>query len=475
MTSYIEALGYLLGLPDWERGTGTRNGREELLLARPSALLEALGAPQARFRSVLVAGTKGKGSTAAMLASILQAAGLTVGFYSSPHLHTYRERIRVNGVMISEQDFASGVERIKPTVARMMGSHPEFGMFSTFEVMTALALEYFAEKKVDVAILEVGLGGRLDATNVVDAELSLITPISLDHVAVLGSTLQKIAAEKAGIIKKGKIVLSAPQHPETLRVIERMAREQSAVLGVGERDWIWLGGHTDFMVAGMPHTGLWKNYWHYGDLPVPLLGPHQFVNAALAVAAAHTIWANWGLGIGDWKLESGEPEDRRPEAREQVIRAGLKNVSWEGRLEVLQERYAEEPLIVTDGAHNGDSAEKLFEALEFHFEFDKLFLIIGVLGDKELTAIAKPFVGKTEFAWAVKPKHPRGRTAESVAWALNGLGVRASAANNLGEALALARGRAGAGDLILITGSLSMAAQARETFGLVSDKDPQGV
>lgn len=461
MSEYHQALEYLLSLPDWERGTGVQERRQELLLERPAALLAALETPQKRFRSVLVAGTKGKGSTAAMLAGILQVSGLKVGLYSSPHLHMYRERVRVNGEMISKEAFAREVQEIRPKMEQITASHPEYGMFTTFEVMTALALSHFAREAVDVAILEVGLGGRLDATNVVDADLSLITSISFDHMAVLGNTLAMIAAEKAGIIKEGKLVLSAPQQLEALSVIEKTARSKNAVLAVGERDWIWLGGHDDFMVAGEPRKGLWSSYWLYRDLPVPLLGPHQFVNAALAVAAAHTILENWKVVGGDWRLETGED----------VIRAGLKQVEWKGRLEVLQERSGERPLIVTDGAHNGDSAEKLFEALKFHFEFEKLYLIIGVMQDKELEAIAAPFVDTVEFAWAVKPNHPRGRSAESAAWVLNGLGMRASAAGSLGEALMLARGRAGAGDLILVMGSLSLVAQAREPFGLVYESD----
>lgn len=455
MSGYSEELGYLLGLPDWERGTGAREGREDLMLKRPSELLAVLGAPQARFRSILVAGTKGKGSTAVMLASILQASGLKVGLYSSPHLHTYRERIRVNGEIIPEQAFAGRVQEIRPLIGQVIQAHPEFGTFSTFEVMTALALDYFATAQVDVAILEVGLGGRLDATNIVNAELSLLTPISYDHVAVLGNTLARIAAEKAGIIKEAKLVLSAPQHAEALQVIERTARTQHAVLGVGERDWIWLGGHKDFMVAGEPHTGLWSDYWHYRELSVPLLGPHQFVNAGLAVAAARAIQDNWKFEIG-----------------ERAVREGLKNVKWAGRMEILQEGYGEEPLIVTDGAHNGDSARKLTEALRFHLKFEKLFVILGVLGDKELDAIAKPFAERTEFVWTVQPKHPRGRRAESTAWELNRMGLRASAASSFKEALALARGRAEAGDLVLITGSLSIAAEARAAFGLAQEKDP---
>src|SRR5581483_7672575 len=169
--NYQEALAFLLALPDWERGTGARPAREELLLERPMALLGALGNPQTRYRSVLIAGTKGKGSTAAMLESILRAAGYKTGLYTSPHLHTYRERIRVNGALIAENDFAHGVGELVPLLRELLVAHPELESFTTFEVMTTLALEHFARAEIDAAILEVGLGGRLDATNVVNADV----------------------------------------------------------------------------------------------------------------------------------------------------------------------------------------------------------------------------------------------------------------------------------------------------------------
>lgn len=443
---------WLMELPDWERGTGTRPVREELLLERPAILLDALGKPQTTHKSVLVAGTKGKGSTAAMLESILRAGGLRTGLYTSPHLHSYRERIRVNGEMISEDDFARGVGEIRPLTEELVRQRSGLGAFSTFEVMTALAFEHFAEHEIDVAILEVGLGGRLDATNVVDADLSLITPISFDHRAVLGDSLRKIAFEKAGIIKPGKIVLSAPQHPEALEVIERAAQEKNATLGVGERDWLWLGGHDDFMVAAEPRTGLWKNYWHFGDLQVPLLGPHQFVNAALAVAAARVMQEQWGWDLG-----------------QNVVQRGLAGTRWFGRLEILQKRDATHALVIADGAHNGDSAQKLVDALKIHFEFERLFLILGLLGDKELDAVAKPFAGLAEHAWTVTTPHPRSRDAGDVAARLNELGIKARGAASFRELLSSAREHASPRDMILITGSLSVVAQARVEMGLAQE------
>lgn len=452
---YTDALRLLLSLPDWERGTGTRPARQELWLDRPRALLNALGNPQTRYRSVLIAGTKGKGSTAAILESILRASGIKTGLYTSPHLHTYRERIRANGELISEYDFARGAGEIQPLLDDLISQHPDFDSFTTFEVMSALALNFFARQEIDVAILEVGLGGRLDATNVVDADLALITPISFDHTAVLGNTLHKIAFEKAGIIKDGKIVLSAPQAPEARDMMEQTAREKNAVLGIGERDWIWLGGHDDFLVAGVPHAGLWGEYWVWRDLSVPLLGTHQFVNAALAIAATRVMRDQWKLEIGDT-----------------VVRAGIGNVEWFGRMEILQPRDETRPLIVADGAHNGDSAEKLFDALKFHFEFEKLFLIFGMLGDKNLAEIAAPFRSVASM-WTVTTNHPRSGDAETLAERLRALGIPANAAPTCEHALSAARAAASPRDLILFTGSLSLVAQARELFGRADTRDPQ--
>lgn len=451
---YPDALNYVLSLPDWERGTGTRAAREELLLERPAALLSALGNPQTRYRSVLIAGTKGKGSTAAMLESILRAAGYKTGLYTSPHLHTYRERIRVNGELISPDEFARGAGDIRAQLDDVLAAHPEFESLSTFEVMTALALDYFAREKIEVAVLEVGLGGRLDATNVVDADLSLITPISFDHMAVLGNALPKIAFEKAGIIKPQKLVLTAPQAPDARRVIEQVAGGKNAALAVGERDWLWLGGHADFMVAGAPRENVWREYWQVRHLRVPLLGVHQLANAGLAVAAAQVMQENWGFGI----LES-------------AIRRGLETTQWMGRLEILQERDVVQPLIVTDGAHNGDSAEKLVAALKFHFEFEKMFLVFGALRDKNLDEMLAPFLLLTARAWTIETQHPRSFGADALAQGLNARGMDSESAANLRDALDAARAAASPRDLICITGSLSIAAMARAAFGLAHDAD----
>lgn len=452
---YARALDYLLTLPDWERGVGSRPTRAQILLERPVALLDALGNPQTRYHSILIAGTKGKGSTAAMLESILRAAGYKTGLYTSPHLHTYRERIRVNGALISENDFARGVGAIQPLLAELVSTHSAFESFTTFEAMTALALRHFAREKIDVAILEVGLGGRLDATNVVDADLSLITQLSFDHTAVLGDSLPKIAFEKAGIIKQRKIVLTAPQPPDALAVIERAARAKDANLAVAERDWLWLGGQDDFMVAGAPRAGVWNDYWHYADLHMPLLGQHQFINAGLAVAAAKT-WT----------------ESLKQELGATAARQGLAATQWFGRLEILQTRSAAQPFIVTDGAHNGAAMEKLAAALEMYFEFEKLYLIFGALRDKNLDELLAPLAFKVAHVWTLETRHPRSWSADALARALNARGIAADAASDMSAALTAARAVAAPRDLICLTGSLSIAALARAAFGLAYETDP---
>lgn len=469
--AYAQALAYLAELTDWERQPMDQRLRERLLLARPAALLERLGSPQHRYRSVLVAGTKGKGSTAAMLASILRAAGYRTGFYSQPHLHTYRERIRVDGVAIAPTVFAEGVARLQPHVAALESEHPELGRCTAYEVGTALALDYFARSGVELAVLEVGLGGRLDATNVVEADVSIITSISFDHMAILGSTLPEIAFEKAGIIKPGRPVLSAPQRPEVLAVLERVADERGALLAVGGRDWRWAGDHAAFVVeaAQAAPCGLWAAAWRHTGLRVPLLGAHQLENAATAVAAAQRLGS------------ASVVEARSLSIPPAAIATGLAGTRWPARLEVIsppQSPLLPEigPTVVIDGAHNGDSAAKLAAALRAHFRFRRLWLVLGVSADKDLAAIVAPLAPLAAGAWAVASRHPRSLAASAVAAALRQAGVRTTTggATAVGEAVGEAVAAAGQDDLVCITGSLYVAAEAREALNLpMEGRDPQ--
>lgn len=467
--AYAHALAYLYSLTDWEQRLMDRSTREQLLLERPAALLERLGHPERRYGSVLVAGTNGKGSTAAMLAGILRAAGYRTGLYSQPHLHTYRERIRLDGVPIALEAMAAGAARIRPHAEALTRERPELGVCTTYEVGTALALDYFARLGVEVAVLEVGLGGRLDATNVVDADLAVITSISFDHTAILGETLPEIAAEKAGIIKPGRLVLSAPQQPDALRVLERVAAERSAPLGVGGREWRWRGGHEAFAIEGTGgNSGLWPRSWSYAGLRVPLLGAHQLENAATAVAAAHAL----------------QERPARPGERLTVpaaaIASGLAATAWPARLEVVQASAVPAvpagTTVVVDGAHNGDSAAKLAAALRAHFRFERLWLILGVGADKDLPAIVAPLAPLVAGAWAVSSGHPRRRAAADVAAALVAAGVwtaRVPTPPTTAAALQQALATAGGRDLVCVTGSLFVAAEARAALDLPRDgSDP---
>lgn len=462
MDAYVAALAYLSGLTDWEKRPMDRSMRERLLLERPRALLERLGRPQDRYRTVLVAGTKGKGSTAAMLAGILRAAGYCTGFYSQPHLHSYRERIRVDGVLMSAYALVAGVHRIRPHVDALHRASPGLGECTTYEAGTALALDYFARAGVEVAVLEVGLGGRLDATNVVDAALSIITSLSFDHMAILGDTLAEIAGEKAGIVKPGRPVLSAPQHPEALAVIERVAAERRAPLGVGGRDWTWAGTQPAFAVqAAAAPARFWQEAWRHAALEVALLGAHQLENAATAVAAAHVL-LNTANGVTPPSFDL-----------ERAIRSGLSQTRWPARFEVVRQSPTG-PAVVIDGAHNADSAAKLAAALRSHMTYDRLWLVLGVGADKDLAGIVAPLAPLSAGAWAVAARHPRSRRASEVASALRESGIVTHEASGTAAGLAAALNAAGARDVICVTGSLFVAAEAREALGLVplEEQDP---
>jgi dihydrofolate synthase/folylpolyglutamate synthase len=447
-----------------------RSTRERLLLARPAALLARLGRPERRYRTVLVAGTKGKGSTAAMLAGMLHAAGHRTGLYSQPHLHTYRERIRVGGVLISSDEVSTGVARIRPHAEALEREQPELGACTTYELGTALALDHFARAGCDVAVLEVGLGGRLDATNLVDADLAVITSISYDHTAILGETLPEIAGEKAGIVKPGRPALSAPQRPQALAVLEQAAAERRAPLGTGGRDWTWSGTHEALQVEGpAPRAGLWPSRWRYERLRVPLLGAHQLENAATAVAAAHV-------------LHSAPRPTALPVPAAAIV-GGLAATRWPARFEVVRggpTGTAAAPagggaMVVVDGAHNGDSAAKLAAALGAHVAAERLWLVLGAARDKDLAAIVAPLAPLAAGAWAVASRHPRSRDAATVAAALRGAGVPAQSAAGTPAGLAAALAAAGPRDVVCVTGSLFVAAEAREALGLVdpSERDPE--
>ncbi|MFQ5925477.1 MAG: bifunctional folylpolyglutamate synthase/dihydrofolate synthase [Dehalococcoidia bacterium] len=427
---YEAALKYILGFTDFERSPAILYSAANFDLRRMEELLGRLDNPHSGARSIHVAGTKGKGSTVAMIASALGASGYRTGLYTSPHLHTFRERISIDGEFIAEGALAAIVQRLKPEVDAV-NRRRAYGELTTFEILTAIAFTYFREREVDFQVLEVGLGGRLDATNVVQAEVSVITSISLDHAEALGDSLAKIAGEKAGIIKPGAIVVTSPQRREAAEVIEEACRQKGARLIAVGRDVTWKKLAGDLGGQSLLVKGQADSY----NLTIPLLGDHQLENAAIAVAALEAL---------------GIPAES--------IAAGLGKVHWPGRMEIL--RHA--PLFVVDGAHNADSARRLREAIEKYFNFERLILIIGASCDKDIAGIAGELASLTRFAIVTRSRHPRALAPSSLLGELTRRGVRAEVAESVAVAARGALGRARPRDLICATGSLFIAAEAIE-------------
>lgn len=347
---YQAALDYIYSFIDYETMHLPRSA-VNYDLRRVEELLFRLGNPHLAAKSVHIAGTKGKGSMAAMVTAVLIASGYTTGLYTSPHLNDLRERIRVNGELITEGELMALVERLKPEV-EIVNQEATYGELTTFELLTALGFAHFKLKGVDFQVVEVGLGGRLDATNVIQPEVGIITSISLDHTDVLGSSLTEIAGEKAGIIKPGSMVVTSPQPDEVAQVIEKACLNCDAGLVRVGRDVVWQSLGFDAERQSLEVKGRLGSY----KLSIPLLGRYQLENAATAVAALEVL-AGKGFKI----------------SRDSIIN-GLAEVSWPGRFQILSHR----PLLVVDGAHNPASARKLKQSLVQYFAFDRAILVIGV-------------------------------------------------------------------------------------------------
>jgi dihydrofolate synthase/folylpolyglutamate synthase len=429
---YKAAIDYILRFADYERLS-----RSSVIFdtSRIEALLEKLGQPHLAAESVHIAGTKGKGSTAAMIASILTASGYKTGLYTSPHLHSFTERIRIDDRHISEAGLAALVQRLKPDfdAFNQLGIH---GELTTFEILTALAFVYFQAQKVDFQVLETGLGGRLDATNVVRPRVCAITSISLDHTEVLGNTLARIAAEKAGIIKPGCTVVSAPQVPEVRGVMSSVCRERGARLIEVGQDLVWrLTERSDFSQS-FEVTAFHGSY----DLAIPLLGEHQVDNAAVACGVAETLA---GLGV---RISASS------------IATGLSQVSWPGRLQVLQRN----PVLVVDGAHNLDSAMNLVKALPQYFRFDDVILVFGTSREKDISGMVDALLPISRKVIVTQSRNPRAADASALAAAFCKRGVKAREVQPVGSAVSLALRGAGPADLVCVAGSLFVVAEAIE-------------
>ncbi len=437
---YQEALEYLLKYADYERLP-----RSGIVwdIKRIERLCKRLGDPHLAAKTVHTAGTKGKGSTSAMIASILKSAGYRVGLYTSPHLLSFTERIQVDGRNISEADWARLVEILKPHV-ESENALGDLGELTTFEIYTAMAFLHFARVKADWQVIEVGLGGRLDATNVVKPEVCVMTSISYDHTDVLGDTLTKIAGEKCGIIKSGAEVVTAPQFPESMEVIEGVCKEKGCRLirVGGDVTWERVGsneGGQSFIVRG--RQGEYK-------ARIPLLGEHQVENAANAIAAIELL------------IERGV------KVSSQHIVEGLKNVKWAGRLQILRRK----PWVVVDAAHNAYSMQRMAEALKGYLRYDKAKLILGFGADKDVAGMAREAVKVTDDIVVVASRHPRVLKAATLVAEFQKLGVTPRVAESVKEAMELALDEAGPKDLIGAAGSIFVIVEVMEMMGVKGEQ-----
>ena len=434
---YPAAEAYLASLTDYEISPASAYNAANFDLRRVEALLQKMGRPHKGRKTVHIAGTKGKGSTAAMISSILVSAGHCTGLFTSPHLYTWQERIAVNGRPVTKKDFARLTGVVRKHV-QAINSEGRFGKITTFEALTAMAFLYFKDKDAEFQVLETGMGGRLDATNVADPDVCILTSISFDHTQVLGDTLAKIATEKAGIIKPGCTVISAPQQPEALAVIVEQCRSSGSELVLAGKDITWkrLGGDLNgqtFTVKG--RNG---NY----QLRIPLLGDHQMENAGLAVAAVEALNQR-GLHITRSHIERG-----------------LGSVTWPARLQVLNQA----PLIIIDGAHNAYSMKALAESIKKYFPYKKLQIIFGSSGDKDIDGMAQVLAGLAGQVIVTSSHHPRAANAEQLARIFRQHSISVDIKHDAREALSAALASSGEDDMVLATGSLFLAAEVGRLF-----------
>jgi len=419
MKSHAKALEFLYGL----QRHGIRLGLEAT-----GAMLDHLGRPDRRFVALHVAGTNGKGATAAMAAAVLHAAGLRVGLYTSPHLMDFRERIRVGGVPISEERVVELVERVLTTVRG--DQTPTF-----FEFTTVMAFLHFADAEVDVAVCEVGMGGRFDATNVLVPAVTAITNVSLDHEAFLGSTVAAIAGEKAGIIKTGIPVITGRLSAEAEEVIATVSAERSAVRYRLDRDFRCEGNP----LTGFEYHGLERRL---GGLTCPLPGAHQLDNAACALAMVEVL-SRRGISVSD-----------------EAVRSGLHSVSWEGRLECVEQQ----PMLLLDGAHNPAAAKAL--ALYLHdlrrdMPDARIILVTGMMRDKDRTGFFRLLLPLVDEVVLTQAGLSRAATVQEMRQALPHWPLPVHEETVPSAAVAAARRSARPQDIILVTGSLILVGEVK--------------
>jgi dihydrofolate synthase / folylpolyglutamate synthase len=400
-------------------------------LDRMRALSDLLNHPQRTYASIHITGTNGKTTTAVVATELLRALGLRVGTYTSPHLHTVRERIAYDGEPISEEEFAATYEYLEPFLELVdaMGERVTY-----FEALTMLAEVWFAERAVDVAVVEVGMGGEWDATNLIDGRVAVITEVAVDHPE-LGATPVEVAREKTGIIKEGTVCLTAEHDPDVLAVIEERCEAVGATL---RRDGVEFALEERVLALGGQSLGLRVGPARYAEVLLPMFGERMATDALLGLAAVWTFQ-------GDRDLD------------DDVVRLGFSTVRSPGRIEVLRRR----PLLIVDGAHNPDAASALREALIESFHWERLVIVLGMLADKDIAAVAEILVPMADLVIATSPPSPRAASSEQVAKESARLGVETLTSATARGAVALAVEQAGERDAIVVTGSFYTVAEAR--------------
>jgi len=436
-STYKETLDYIYGFVDYEKLPGASPRR--MNLDRIEALAEALDHPECHWPSVHVAGTKGKGSTASMIASIVHQSGYRVGLYTSPHLVSIRERIMVNGVPISEEEVSQLVDKMRPVIEY---THQESeGFASSFDIMTALAFLYFKEQNVDLAVIESGLGGRLDSTNVIKPKVCVITPIGLDHTDRLGTTIPEIAREKAGIIKRGVPTVSAPQTPDARTIIREVcSRLECSLCEVGTDIHYTIQGE-DTRQQTLDIRGREQTYHH---LTIPLLGEFQACNAATAIGVVELLTQH-GLSIS--------ADD---------INRGIREVRLPGRMQVLEHQ----PWLILDGAHNVLAAANLTQTLQRLFPSRRSVLVLSIHQDKAVDELCRVFADYADEIIVTTRRVLRRRQAdpEKVAALCRQSGTLVHVTSSVSDALEMARTITTSYDLICVTGSFALVGETMEVL-----------
>ena len=439
-TAYNQALDYLYSYVDYSLKKSSELAKVHFELERMRALMAMLGNPQEAYPIIHVAGTKGKGSTSALAASALTAAGYKTGLYTSPHLQDYVERIQIDGHSISHAQLVELVEELKPAVAKIPA-------LTTFEITTALGFLYFARQNAQAAVIEVGLGGRLDATNVVTPRVAVITSLSYDHMAVLGNTLTLIAGEKAGIIKAGIPVVSAPQPDEALVVLEKISSERNAEFTLVGREVTFEG--MEHSLDGQTLTILDQRSSTTNPLQgrepksiilrIPLLGMHQVVNAV----TAYTALQKSGLSLS-----------------EAAIQRGFVEVRWPCRFEVLRR----EPAVVLDSAHNADSARRLRQTLDDYFPDRPVVWVFSILEDKDADGMLAELKPRLMQVIATQTDHPRVLEAEKIVRLVQPTGIPVELVRPGEAALDRAMELAGNRGIVLVAGSVAFAGEMKTAW-----------